>query len=119
MVLATELADWRRFGSARELMACSGLVPKGTIRQSNRTDNDSAKTAIGKGVIQGYTGVAAVDDRTQIIVVAQAHGTGSEHELLVPIVDALATIVGSDFAAHGGRGLSQHSRVPGAGGARH
>ena len=28
MVLATELADWRRFGSARELMAYSGLVPR-------------------------------------------------------------------------------------------
>jgi hypothetical protein len=33
--------------------------PKGTIRQSNRTDTDSAKLATGKGVIQGYTGVAA------------------------------------------------------------
>ena len=29
MVLATELADWRRFGSARELMAYFGLVPRG------------------------------------------------------------------------------------------
>ena len=28
MVLATELADWRRFGSARELMAYSALVPR-------------------------------------------------------------------------------------------
>jgi transposase len=28
MVLATELADWRRFGSARELMAYFGLVPR-------------------------------------------------------------------------------------------
>jgi len=31
--------------------------------------------ATSKGVIQGYTGVAAVDDRHQIIVEAQAHGT--------------------------------------------
>ena len=67
--------------------------PKGTVRQSNRTDNDSAKMATSKGVIQGYTGVAAVDDRTQIIVVAQAHGTGSEYELLVPVVDALAPLL--------------------------
>ena len=29
-----------------------------------------------------YTGVAAVDARHQIIVEAQAHGTGSEQELL-------------------------------------
>jgi transposase len=28
--------------------------PKGTIRKSNRTDNESAKMATGKGVIQGY-----------------------------------------------------------------
>ena len=27
--------------------------PKGTIRKSNRTDNESAKMATGKGVIQG------------------------------------------------------------------
>ena len=67
--------------------------PKGTVRQSNRTDTDSAKMATAKGVIQGYTGVAAVDDRAQIIVVAQAHGTGSAHELLVPIVDALTPVL--------------------------
>ncbi len=65
---------------------------KGTIRKSNRTDNDSAKMATSKGVIQGYTGVAVVDDRHQIIVEAQAHGTGSEHELLLPVIDATAAI---------------------------
>ena len=67
--------------------------PTGGVRQSNRTDNDSAKMATGKGVIQGYTGVAAVDDHAQIIVVAQAHGTGSEHELLLPVVDALTPLL--------------------------
>jgi len=56
---------------------------KGNIRKSNRTDNESAKMATSKGVIQGYTGVAAVDAKHQIIVDAQAHGTGSEQELLV------------------------------------
>jgi hypothetical protein len=45
--------------------------------------------ATGKGVIQGYTGVAAVDGKHQIIVEAQAHGTGSEQELLVPVVAAM------------------------------
>ncbi len=40
--------------------------------------------AISKGVIQGYTGVAAVDEKAQIIIEAQAHGTGSEQELLIP-----------------------------------
>ena len=63
--------------------------PKGTVRQSNRTDNESAKLATGKGVIQGYTGAAAVDAKHQIIVEAQAHGTGSEQEVLLPVVDAM------------------------------
>jgi transposase len=62
---------------------------KGAIRKSNRTDNESAKMATSKGVIQGYTGVAAVDAKHQIIVEAQAHGTGSEQELLAPVVKAL------------------------------
>ena len=62
---------------------------KGAIRKSNRTDNESAKMATSKGIIQGYTGVAAVDAKHQIIVEAQAHGTGSEQELLVPVVKAI------------------------------
>lgn len=45
--------------------------------------------ATSKGVIQGCTGVAAVDARHQIIVDAQAHGTGSEQELLIPVVRAI------------------------------
>jgi hypothetical protein len=61
---------------------------KGSIRKSNRTDNESAKMATSKGVIQGYTGVAAVDSKHQIIVEAQAHGTGSEQELLLPVIKA-------------------------------
>lgn len=69
---------------------------KGTVRKSNRTDNDSAKMATSKGVIQGYTGVAAVDSQHQIIVEAQAHGTGSEHELLIPVVDAMADMLAED-----------------------
>ena len=67
--------------------------PSGGVRQRNRTDADSAKMATGKGVIQGYTGVAAVDNRHQIIVEAQAHGTGAEQELLVPVVTALQPVL--------------------------
>lgn len=37
----------------------------------NRTDNESAKMATSKGVLQGYTGVAAVDAKHQIIVNAR------------------------------------------------
>ena len=77
---------------------------KGSVRKSNRTDNDSAKMATGKGVIQGYTGVAAVDGKHQIIVEAQAHGTGSEQELLVPVVQAMKDVLtdGSVITADAG-----------------
>jgi len=66
---------------------------KGSVRKSNRTDNESAKMATSKGVIQGYTAVAAVDEKHQIIVEAQAHGVGQEQELLLPVVKALKPIV--------------------------
>jgi transposase len=69
---------------------------KGGVRKSNRTDNESAKMATGKGVIQGYTGVAAVDATYQIIVDAQAHGTGSEQELLLPVVTAISALLTPD-----------------------
>ena len=69
---------------------------KGAIRKSNRTDPDSAKMATSKGVIQGYTGVAAVDGAHQIIVEAQAHGTGSEQELLLPMIRATQSMITGD-----------------------
>ena len=65
---------------------------KGKVVKSNRTDNASAKMATDKGVIQGYCGVAAVDARHQIIVEAQAHGTGSEQALLLPVIEAIGTL---------------------------
>lgn len=65
---------------------------KGAIRKSNVTDNDSAKMATAKGVIQGYTAVAAVDGQAQIIVAAQAHGSGSEQSVLLPMVEMTATL---------------------------
>jgi len=78
----------------------------GAVRLSNSTDPDSAKMATGKGVVQGYTAVAAVDARAQIIVDAQAHGTGTEQELLLPVVAALTpcctvtTLITADAGYH-------------------
>ena len=86
---------------------------KGKPRKSNRTDNDSAKMATSKGVIQGYTGVAAVDAKHQIIVEAQAHGTGSEQELLIPVVEAMqdmlteSTLITADAGYHSEANLKQ------------
>lgn len=63
--------------------------PKGTLRQSNITDPDSAKMKTSHGVVQGYNGVAAVDGKHQVIVEAQAFGEGQEHGLLQPMVAAV------------------------------
>ena len=79
---------------------------KGAIRKSNVTDNDSAKMATSKGVIQGYTAVAAVDGKAQVIVAAQAHGSGSEQSVLLPMVEKTRglrtdqTIVTADAGYH-------------------
>src|SRR5680860_393373 len=66
---------------------------KNSVVKSNRTDNESAKMATDKGVLQGYTGVAAVDGKQQIIIAAQAHGTGSEQALLMPVVAAMKDVL--------------------------
>jgi hypothetical protein len=87
---AREIRDWLATNPEDRREA------KGSIRKSNRTDNESAKMATGKGVIQGYTGVAAVDAKHQVIVCAQAHGTGSEQELLVPVVAAMKDVLAHD-----------------------
>lgn len=79
---------------------------KGAVRKSNVTDNDSAKMATSKGVIQGYTAVAAVDSKAQVIVAAQAHGSGSEQSVLLPMVErterlrADQTVVTADAGYH-------------------
>ena len=57
--------------------------------QSNITDPDSAKMKTSHGVIQGYTGVAAVDGKHQVVVAAEAFGTGQEHGLLEPMIDQM------------------------------
>jgi transposase len=97
---AKQLRDWLTANPHERTSA------KGKVRLSNRTDNESAKMATGKGVIQGYTGVAVVDEAAQVIVEAQAHGTGSEQELLVPVVTASApyrgpqTVITADAGYH-------------------
>ena len=57
--------------------------------KSNITDNESAKMTTSKGTIQGYTGVAAVDKRHQVIVDAQAFGEGQEHHTLKPVLEQI------------------------------
>ena len=59
----------------------------GKPRKSNLTDNESAKMKTGKGVIQGYDGVAMVDAKRQVVVHARAYGEAQEHALLVPMLE--------------------------------
>lgn len=57
--------------------------------KSNITDNESAKMTTSKGTIQGYTGVAAVDSKHQVIIDAQAFGEGQEHHVLQPVLKTI------------------------------
>jgi transposase len=59
----------------------------GKPRKSNLTDNESAKMKSSHGVIQGYDGVAAVDQKHQVVVHAEAFGEPQEHDLLTPMVE--------------------------------
>lgn len=59
----------------------------GGVKKSNITDNESAKMKTGKGVIQGYDGVAVTDARHQVVVHAQAYGEAQEHGLLIPMLE--------------------------------
>jgi len=62
---------------------------RGKEVKSNITDNDSAKMKTSHGVIQGYTGVAAVDADHQVVIHAEAFGTGQEHGLLEPMIEGI------------------------------
>jgi transposase len=91
----------------------TGEAGTGPERKSNTTDNDSAKMATAKGVIQGYTGAATVDDACQIIVAAYAHGSGSEQSLLLPMIERALpyandrTVMTADAGYHSEANLKQ------------
>lgn len=81
---AKQRRDWRAQHQQDRTSA------QGKVRLSHRTDNESAKRATGKGVIQGYTGVAVVDEAAPIMGEAQAPGRGSAQQLLIAVVEATA-----------------------------
>ena len=57
--------------------------------KSNITDNESAKMKTNKGTLQGYNGIASVDKKHQVIIDAQAFGTGQEHHSLQPVLERI------------------------------
>jgi transposase len=80
--------------------------------QSNVTDNESAKMATSHGVIQGYNANALVDEKHQIIVHAEAFGTGDDSGLAGDmLVGAEANLhaIGWDAQALKGRKMSADS----------
>lgn len=70
---------------------------RGQVVQSNITDNESAKMKTSHGVIQGYIGVSAVDQKHQIIISAEAFGQAQEHRLLTPMVEQTKRSVGGGY----------------------
>ncbi len=79
---AAKIRSWLKENKDRQ--GTSGKPVK-----SNITDNESAKMATSKGVIQGYVGVASVDEKHQVIVGVEAYGQGSEANLLVPALETI------------------------------
>lgn len=66
-----KITDW--LDTHEEKMGAQGKPVK-----SNITDNESAKMATSHGVVQGYNGIAAVDEKHQAIVWAEAYGDINE-----------------------------------------
>lgn len=62
---------------------------KHLLKQSNVVDNESAKMPTAHGVVQGYTGVATVDSKRQVVVYAEAFGENQEKKLLKPAIDGV------------------------------
>jgi len=81
--LKTSIAKVKGFLSRHE----DKVGASGRIKKSNVTDNASAKMKTGKGVIQGYDGLAVVDAKRQVIVHAKAYGEAQEHGLLIPALE--------------------------------
>ena len=57
--------------------------------KSNIIDNESAKMSTGHGVIQGYNGIAAVDDKSHVIMWAEAFGDSNESGHLPEILEGV------------------------------
>lgn len=57
--------------------------------KSNIIDNESAKMSTSHGVVQGYNGIAAVDDKHQLIVWAGAYGDVNESRHLPEVLSEI------------------------------
>ena len=67
------------------------IGPSGQEVQGNITDNESARIKSSHGYIQGYNGVAIADSGNQVIIAAEAVGSGSESGCFVQMLNELET----------------------------
>lgn len=72
--------------------------PSGNVVKGNITDNDSAKMLTSHGTIQGYNGVAAVDNKHQVVIAAEAFGQGPENNLVQPMLAQVGMHLDEDYA---------------------
>jgi transposase len=84
---------------------------KGQELKSNVTDNDSAKMATSKGVIQGYAAQAAVDAKHQVIVAADVTGSGSEQAMLLPMIGQARAQARQDTLMTADAGYHSHENM--------
>lgn len=79
---AKKIRQWLRHNEDR-------IGERGKPIKSNITDNESAKMPSAHGVIQGYNGLAAVDEKHQIVVEAKAFGKGTEATNLTEVLEGI------------------------------
>lgn len=84
---------------------------KGQELKSNVTDNDSAKMATSKGVIQGYAAQAAVDASHQVIVAADVIGSGSEQSMLLPMIEQAQAVADDSTVMTADAGFHSHGNM--------
>lgn len=84
---------------------------KGQELKSNVTDNDSAKMATSKGVIQGYAAQAAVDASHQVIVAADVIGSGSEQAMLLPMIGQAQAMAHEQTVMTADAGFHSHENM--------
>ena len=84
---------------------------KGQELKSNVTDNDSAKMATSKGVIQGYAAQAGVDAKHQVIVAADVIGSGSEQAMLLPMIGQAQAVADDTTIMTADAGFHSHANM--------
>jgi transposase len=93
---AERVKRWRRHAARLKTWLATHdkkIGRQGKELKSNVIDNDSAKMATSHGVIQGYNAQAVVDDKHQIIVVAEVFGDGQDAQHLSRIMPRAKAIM--------------------------